>query len=135
MISMNRLFDTVSLVDAERVSHHFDAPIAQPETDFRATGVDFSPVLTRKFADTSTPDAAQSKLNQAKHTNLGSFNTIILQLSRVGGRLTLAKTITRHFLFNIIIIIGKYMPFLRAYKAFLRGQFFCSGSPFGINLA
>jgi hypothetical protein len=123
MISLNRLFCSivVSLVDAERVSHHFAAPLLQSETRLRATGVDFSPVFTRKFAIHSTLITAQSKLNRAKHGVITSFNTIILQLSRVGGRLTIAKTITRHFLFNIIDIIGKSKLIRGDFNAFRVG--------------
>lgn len=125
MISLNRLFVSfvVSAEDRGRVSHHFAAPQAQSETRFRATGVDFSPVSARKFAIIRTSDAAQSKVN-----------AIIRLFSRVGEGLTLAQTIARHFLFNIIIIIGKLFALKRVYMPFLRSQFFCSGSPFGIKL-
>lgn len=134
MISLNRLVanfitPTVSLGDKDRVSHHFAALQVSTETRLRATGVDFSPVFTRKFATHSTLITAQSKLNRSKHGVLVSIHSIIRLSSRVGGRLTIAKTITRHFLFNIIDIIGKHNAFKRAYGAILRSQIFGGGSP------
>lgn len=94
-------------VETGGVSHRFAAPLAPTETRLRATGVDFSPSFTRKFADLCTLAGAQSKAKQVITAVLSFKSSFIHLLSRVGERLTIAKTIASHFLFNIIDIIGK----------------------------